>query len=85
MGLAVVVLKTGFKAAQAGAGQFGEDRRAVVFHRDHHGAQTRSGTLVGPGTNRKLRPAMRTPSCAWIASECGYMTAIGDDRRGARF
>src|SRR6185437_11634915 len=58
MGLAVVVLNTDFKPsrqARVSAGKVGERWSSIgtcIARR------TRSGTLVGPGTNRKLRPAM---------------------------
>src|ERR1700738_4047829 len=59
MGAPVVVLNTGFKAlkqARVSSGKMGERWSSIATAMAR---RTRSGTLVGPGTNRKLRPAIR--------------------------
>src|SRR5476651_2342008 len=65
IGLAEVVLNTGFRAfrqARVSSGKMGERWSSIATAMER---KTRSGTLVGPGTNRKLRPAIQTPlSCA---------------------
>ena len=58
MGAPEVVLKMGFKAlkqARVSSGKMGERWSSMATDMARI---TRSGTLVGPGTNRKLRPAM---------------------------
>src|SRR5258708_4105996 len=58
MGLPEVVLNTGFRAlrqARVSSGKIGERWSSIATAMAR---RTRSGTLVGPGTNRKLRPAM---------------------------
>src|SRR5258708_39021320 len=58
MGAPVVVLKMGLSAvrqARVSSGKMGErwsSMRTIMARR------TRSGTLVGPGTNRQFRPAI---------------------------
>src|SRR5258707_15055835 len=66
MGLPEVVLNTGFRAlrqARVSSGKIGERWSSIGTAMAR---RTRSGTLVGPGTNRKLRPAICVSSCAGI-------------------
>src|SRR5208283_2968895 len=63
MGLAEVVLNTGFKPsrqARLNSGKMGERWSSIGTTMAR---KTRSGTLLGPGTNRKLRPAIRLSFC----------------------
>src|SRR5579872_1383897 len=71
MGVPLVVLKTGLsplRQANVSRGKLGDrwSSIATVMARS-----TRSGTLVGPGTKRKLRPAMRAPP-AGQNGRCDY-------------
>src|ERR1700733_10855407 len=58
MGLAEVVLNTGFKASKQARVRSGVVRERWSTIATAMARRTRSGTLVGPGTNRKLRPAI---------------------------
>src|SRR5450432_1223257 len=61
MGLPDVVLNTGFSAvkqARVNSGKMGDRWSSIGTA---IARKTRSGTLVGPGTNKKFRPAMGSP------------------------
>src|ERR1700679_3863749 len=61
IGLAETVLNMGFKAvrhARVNSGKMGERWSSIGTAMAR---RTRSGTLVGPGTNKKLRPAIGSP------------------------
>src|SRR5471032_421252 len=61
IGLPVVVLNTGFKAfrqERVSSGKIGDRWSSIATCMAR---RTRSGTLVGPGTKRKLRPAIESP------------------------
>src|ERR1700687_5345447 len=66
MGVAEVVLNIGFKPLKqirVSSGKIGERWSSIGTAMAR---STRSGTLVGPGTNRKLRPAIMISFVAWM-------------------
>src|ERR1700722_834604 len=73
MGLPEVVLNMGFKAfkqARVNSGKMGERWSSIGTAMAR---STRSGTLVGPGTNKKLRPAIGSPFRADCTPRFGLM------------
>src|SRR6202046_4789459 len=61
IGLPVVVLNTGFKAfrqVRVSSGKIGDRWSSIATFMAR---RMRSGTLVGPGTKRKLRPGIESP------------------------
>src|SRR5215218_10469355 len=55
-----VVLKIFFRLSRTGAARAGKSEERWSSMARCMARRTRSGTLVGPGTKRKLRPAMET-------------------------
>ena len=59
MGVPVVVLNTGFRPVRQARVELREDRRAMIFHRDHHRAQHPIRDVGGPGNEEEIATGHR--------------------------